>query len=204
MGSDVIERRSSMLGYANPAWRAYLVLAMVPIALAPLLATSRWGQTALTATLGFSAALLCLWRYRRSSAVPRACMWIGAGIALNASGSICEGSQTQVLALSAAPRVADVLYLALYPCVTIGLLLIVRSRYRGLGVANLIDAGTLTVGMGLLCWVFLIGPSAASAAGSELARVVNVAYPVGDLMLLAILAGVMAAEGWRTQSGRLM
>ncbi len=204
MSSAAIERRSYVLRYARPVWRAYLVLALIPIGLAPLLTTSRWGQTAVTATLGFSAALLCLWRYRTSRAVPGAWLWIGAGIALNASGSICEGVETQVLAVTATPRVADVLYLALYPCVTIGLLLIVRSRYRGLGVANLIDAGTLTVGMGLLCWVFLIGPSAASASGSELARVVNVAYPVGDLMLLAILAGAMAAEGWRTRSVRLM
>jgi diguanylate cyclase len=105
--------------------------------------------------------------------------------------------------VSSSPTVADALYLALYPCVTVGLLMIVRARHPGLARAKLIDAGTLSVGLGLLCWIFLIRPSAASATGSVLARIVEVSYPVGDLMLLAILARALAADGWRTPALRL-
>jgi diguanylate cyclase (GGDEF)-like protein len=52
--------------------------------------------------------------------------------------------------------------------------------------------------------VFLIRPAADGASGSVPARIVDIAYPVGDLMLLAILARVMAADGWRVTTVRLM
>jgi diguanylate cyclase (GGDEF)-like protein len=189
---------------APPAWLRYLLLCAVPMALAPLLLTSQWGQTGLTVALGYLSAGVCVWRFRTGRGVPAAWLWIGAGLALNASGSLWESVATQVFNTKATPSGADALYLALYPCVTVGLLRIVRARSPGLGPAKLIDAGTLTVGLGLLCWVFLIRPSAASASGSDFARAVQIAYPVGDLMLLAILARIMAAEGWRTPTVRLL
>jgi len=57
--------------------------------------------------------------------------------------------------------------------------------------------------MGLLCWVFLIHPQTIGAS-PVLARVVDISYPVGDLVLLAILARVVVAEGWRTPTVRLL
>jgi diguanylate cyclase (GGDEF)-like protein len=174
------------------------------MAVAPLLLTSQWGQSGLTVAAGYASAAICLWRWRTRRGTPTAWLWIGAGVALNASGSAVEAIETQVFNWSVSPSAADALYLALYPCLTVGLLIIVRSRYPGVGVAKLIDASALTIGMGLLCWVFLIAPSAASASGSALANIVQVAYPVGDLMLLAILARVMAAEGWRTPAVTLL
>jgi hypothetical protein len=107
--------------------------------------------------------------------------------------------ETQALGVaSRTPGPPDALYLALHPCMTVGLLMIVRSRYPGHGTAKLLDARALTVGLGLLCWVFLIRPSIVNASGTLAERIVAIAYPVGDLMLPAILARVMAAEGWRT------
>jgi diguanylate cyclase (GGDEF)-like protein len=188
---------------APSAWWRFIAVCAIPIALAPLLLTSAWAQTGITVALGYAGASACAWRYRTGHGVATAWLWIGAGLFLNASGSIAESIETQVLAVTYSPLVADALYLALYPCVTIGLLMIVRARYPGMARAKLIDAGTLSVGLGLLCWIFLIRPSAASASGSVLSRIVDVSYPVGDLMLLAILARALAADGWRTPTLRL-
>jgi diguanylate cyclase (GGDEF)-like protein len=202
--STVLGRRGIGAPRRLPAMYPYLAFAATAMASMPLALTSQWGQTGVTVALGYAGALLCLHRYRTGRGVAGAWAWLGAGLALNASGRIWEAVAIQVFKDLSTPSGADVLYLAFFPCATVGLLKVVRARYPGLGAAKLIDAGTLTVGSGLLCWVFLIRPSAASASGSALARVVQVAYPVGDLMLLAILARIVAAEGWRTPSIRLM
>jgi diguanylate cyclase (GGDEF)-like protein len=187
----------------RPAWQWYLIACAIPTVLAPLFLTSQWAHAATDIAVAYASAAACYWRFRTRRGVPAAWLWIAAGVALNASGGISESISVDVLHSDAYPTPADVFYLAIYPCVAVGLLMIVRSRHPGLGPIKLIDASTLTVGMGLLCWVFLIQPSA-GATDSMLARVVNIAYPVGDLVLLAILARVLVAEGWRTPAVRLI
>lgn len=186
------------------AWWRYLLLLAVPVGVLTLVFTSEWDLAALDIAVGYPSAAFCVWRWRARPTGSSAWMWIGAGLFLNATGSIVEAVLTEVLKVSATPSVADIFYLALYPGASLGLLMLVRSRYPGLGAAKLIDAGALTVGLGLLCWVFLIRPAADDATGSVLARAVAIAYPVGDLMLLAILARVMTADGWRTPAVRLL
>src|SRR5579859_4619643 len=128
---------------ASPvAWWRYLVLAAVPVAAGPWLLSSQWGQSGVTVAVGYTSALACWWRWRRPAGTA-AWLWIGAGLFLNATGSLAEAVQTQVFASSASPSVADAFYLALYPAVSIGLLMIVRARYPGLGPAKVIDAGAL-------------------------------------------------------------
>ena len=56
------------------------------------------------------------------------------------------------------PSVADGFYLGFYPMLAAGLLLCVRGRAPGRDAASLIDATTVTTGIGMLSWVFLIGP----------------------------------------------
>ena len=56
------------------------------------------------------------------------------------------------------PSVADALYLVFYPVLAAGLLLLVRERTPGRDAASLIDATIITTGIGMLSWVFLIGP----------------------------------------------
>src|SRR5919204_6200420 len=56
------------------------------------------------------------------------------------------------------PSVADVFYLAMYPLLAAGLLLFVRFRSGGRDRGSLLDALTLTAGLALLSWIFLIVP----------------------------------------------
>ncbi|MGH8890739.1 MAG: diguanylate cyclase domain-containing protein [Acidothermaceae bacterium] len=186
-----------------PAWQLYLILWAVPAVLAPFFLTSQWSHAGLDVAIAYGSAAACYWRFRSGRGVPVAWLWIAAGVALNASGGIAESISVQVLKSDAYPTLADAFYLAIYPCVAVGLLIIVRSRNPLSGPVKLIDASTLTVGMGLLCWIYLIKPNA-GVADSVLARTVNISYPVGDLVLLAILARVLVAQGWRTPTVRLL
>lgn len=189
---------------ARPSpWQLFLLACAVPIAIAPFWLTSQWTHTGANLAVAYASALACWWRFRSGRGVPAAWLWIGAGIALNASGGISESISVQVFHSDAYPTPADAFYLAIYPCVAIGLLMIVRALNPALGPLKLIDASTLTVGLGLLCWIYLIEPNAGDA-GSVIARAVNIAYPVGDLVLLAILARVLVSSGWRTPAVRLL
>jgi signal transduction histidine kinase len=91
------------------------------------------------------------------------------------------------------PSVADGLYLVFYPMLAAGLLLLVRSRAPGRDAASLIDATIITTGVGMLSWVFLIGPYVRLPDISLVQRLVSIAYPLGDLLLLAV-----AVRLWRT------
>jgi diguanylate cyclase len=85
------------------------------------------------------------------------------------------------------PSVSDALYIGAYPLLAAGLLLM-----RGRGIAHdragLIDPLIIATGLGVVYWTFLLGP-VADAHGLSLAqRLVNVAYPITDVLLLAVLA----------------
>jgi hypothetical protein len=66
-----------------------------------------------------------------------------------------------------------------------GMLLLVRRRNPRRDPAALIDAAILTIGVGLLSWVFLISPNIHLSGLSWLAKSVSIAYPLGDVLLLA-------------------
>jgi signal transduction histidine kinase len=90
-----------------------------------------------------------------------------------------------LLHLEVFPSVADVFYLAAYPFLMAGLLLLIRARSPGADRASLLDALTVTVGLGVVSWVFLVGPLAHSPDLTVAERVVTMAYPIMDVLLLA-------------------
>src|SRR5512132_233778 len=83
------------------------------------------------------------------------------------------------------PSVADVLYLAHYPFVILGVVLLVRSRTRGGDPGSLLDAVIIAIGFGVLSLVFLIQPSVLANEMPLNARLVSAAYLVTDVLVLA-------------------
>jgi signal transduction histidine kinase len=102
------------------------------------------------------------------------------------------------------PSVADGLYLAFYPILAAGLLLLVRGRAPGRDAASLIDATIITTGVGMLSWVFLIGPYVRLPDLSLSQRLVSIAYPLGDLLLLAVAVRLWRTGGAGVVSSRLL
>ena len=82
------------------------------------------------------------------------------------------------------PSPGDGLYLTVYPALMAGLLVLVRRRNPRTDRAGAIDSLILTLGIALLSWVFLIAPNI-QLGGSWLCSPVSIAYPVGDILLLA-------------------
>jgi diguanylate cyclase (GGDEF)-like protein/PAS domain S-box-containing protein len=95
------------------------------------------------------------------------------------------------------PSLADVFYLGQYPLFMVGLLLLVRRRNPGRDRASLLDALIITIGLGLLSWVFLLGPYVDDPGLSQLIKAVSVAYPLSDLLVLAVAVRLAVGAGTR-------
>jgi diguanylate cyclase (GGDEF)-like protein/PAS domain S-box-containing protein len=102
------------------------------------------------------------------------------------------------------PSFADVLYLATYPLYAVALLIFIRWRTPERDRRSLIDALTLTVGLALLSWIYLILPYAHNAALSWIQKSVAIGYPLGDVLVLAMLARLLVSGTARTWSIQLL
>jgi signal transduction histidine kinase len=95
------------------------------------------------------------------------------------------------------PSVADWFYLAGYPILTCGLVLLVVRAGGHHRLAAIDEAAIVTIAFALFQWVWIMD-SINDAPGSVTERVVNLAYPGMDVLLLAGLAGFFVTAAWRT------
>jgi diguanylate cyclase (GGDEF)-like protein/PAS domain S-box-containing protein len=86
------------------------------------------------------------------------------------------------------PSIADGFYLATYPLYAAGMLIFIWSRTPDRDRRSLIDALTLTVGLALLSWIYLILPYVHEPQLSWLQKSVAIAYPLGGVLVLAMIA----------------
>ncbi|TVZ03810.1 EAL domain-containing protein [Trebonia kvetii] len=102
------------------------------------------------------------------------------------------------------PSFADVLYLSCYPLYAAGLLIFIKWRTPDGDLRSLIDALTLTAGLGLLSWTFLIRPYVNDQTLTGLQKTVAIAYPLGDVLMLALLTRLLAPGTGRARSVQLL
>jgi diguanylate cyclase (GGDEF)-like protein/PAS domain S-box-containing protein len=102
------------------------------------------------------------------------------------------------------PSPGDALYLAVYPMLMAGLLVLIKRRNPRRDRSALIDALILTIGVGLLSWVFLIAPNIHLPEVTWLARTVSIAYPLGDVLLLAAAIRLAVDAGKRAPAFYLL
>jgi signal transduction histidine kinase/DNA-binding response OmpR family regulator/HPt (histidine-containing phosphotransfer) domain-containing protein len=94
------------------------------------------------------------------------------------------------------PSLSDVFFLASYPCAAAALLMF-QSRRLARDRASTIDPIIVAVGVGMLAWVFLMRPYVAEFSLSLPQRLVSVAYPLMDVLLLAVLVRMLLVRGER-------
>jgi two-component system cell cycle response regulator len=127
----------------------------------------------------------------------------GIGQAVYAAGDTAFYVAHDLLGDNAYPSLADPLYLAHYPLVVIGLILLIRLRSPGRDLPGLLDAAALTVVAAMLSWLYQIGPLARIDASLAI-RLVSVAYPVFDLVLLVFTFRLILAPSSRPMSFLLL
>lgn len=98
------------------------------------------------------------------------------------------------------PSWADLFYLGFFPASYVGVVLLFRARIRGVGAALWIDGLTAVLAMGALGSAVLVDAVLESTEGPPSTVATNLAYPLGDVLLLSLVVGAFALTGW--QPGR--
>jgi diguanylate cyclase (GGDEF)-like protein/PAS domain S-box-containing protein len=102
------------------------------------------------------------------------------------------------------PSLGDGAYLAVYPMLMAGLILLQRRRTQRGDRGSAIDAAIMTVGLALPSWIWLTAPYLHDHTLSTFGRLVSVAYPLGDVLLLAVAVRLALDGGQRRPAFHLM
>jgi diguanylate cyclase (GGDEF)-like protein len=125
--------------------------------------------------------------------------WIAVGLAVLA-WTLGELYFTVVLWSDASPPVpslADAGYLSLPPLIILGVVLLTRSRVRGLPRMVFVDGLVAGLAIGAMSAAMVFKPALDSLHGLSISVITNFAYPVLDLIMLGVLCGLLAVGGRR-------
>src|SRR5438445_8083236 len=164
----------------RPLWVWYLAVGAALTALymfVPPLA----GNGPLINLLGLSGVVAIVVGIRMHKPRARAAWWLfAAGQFLFFSGDLYTYSYPKLLGADVGfPSIGDALYLLVYPVLMAGLFILIKRRNPRPDRTALIDALILTIGIGLLAWVFLVAPNIHVTRLSVVANAGAVAYPLG-------------------------
>jgi diguanylate cyclase (GGDEF)-like protein len=141
-----------------------------------------WGS------IGWVSAIAVVIGIRRNKPRWRApWMWIIAGILTFSAGD----TTYNVIATTSGnpnpfPSWADFLYIVTYVLLALGLLGLARAGAASVDRTVALDVLIFTAAVGLLWWLFLIGPRLSNTSNSFLEQAISVAYPLGDVLLLTV------------------
>ncbi len=105
-----------------------------------------------------------------------------------------------MLDISPYPSLADAAYLSRYVPITVGLCWLVRGRQVGRDRAAFLDAAILTSAFALPATMFFVLPIFSQSGTSVLSMVVAAAYPIGDVLVLAVLLRLVTGPASRNLS----
>jgi len=184
----------------HTASTAYLGAGAVPAAIYFAFSSGGTARSAIYAGLGGAGVLAILWAVRLHRP-ERRLPWI-----LLALGNACFVAGDVIGIFETTPPVpsaGDVFYLAGYPLLAAGLVILMLAARGRSRVAALGDAGIVTFAFAIFQWAGVIGP-AVHSGGDLGARVTSGLYPAMGVVLLAGLLGFLTAPAWRTTSFRFL
>ncbi|GIM90583.1 GGDEF domain-containing protein [Paractinoplanes toevensis] len=179
-------------------WKIYAAIAVAVIAGYQLIPADGWwesGWQTAVGCLGVAGILIGAHRLPRRDRLPWWCFAFGIGA--NVTGIPVSIYCSEVAGWDSMPSLSDPLFLLLYPACGVGLALLIRRREPRGNWTALVDVLTITTGVGLLAWVYVIEPVTAGQDIDMLGRGVQAAYPIGDLLLLALMTRLLRGGGSR-------
>ena len=185
-------------------WQLVGLAGLGLVALYPVV-ESDWVRAGLYQLIGLLPVAAIAWGiqlHRPSRWLP----WVllAAGQLAFSAGDAIWTHQDLVLGVSPFPSVGDAAYLAAYPIIAVACVLLVRERRQETGHSLFVDAAIVAVGFGIVAWIALIQPITADAAVPAINRIVSIAYPVMDVLLIGIVARVAFAPLARLVAPRLL
>jgi two-component system, cell cycle response regulator len=95
------------------------------------------------------------------------------------------------------PSLADPFYLLFYPACYVGMVVLVRHRLSEFSPMVWFDGAMAAIAAAALGSAVLFQAVLDRTDGSTSVIVINLAYPLGDVLLLSGVAGVFALTGWK-------
>jgi len=155
---------------------------------------------------GTTSDFLNVWVSQATQWIPAAIFWLVAtrpgrtrlpitlvaiGVTATALGDAIYSFAMDETGYLAFPSLADPAYLVFYPLMAAGLVVLVRRRLADVGWLVLLETAVAIAGVSALLAVVL-APVFATAldSGTVLASAVAFAYPLFDLILIAVIAGI--------------
>jgi signal transduction histidine kinase len=184
--------------------RVYFAAGLAATALYFALPWGSFGQTLVYDAIGASAAaasFLGARLHRPSLRLP----WylFGAGLLAFSLGDVLFNLYAFVWHSDPpVPSVADVFYLAGYPLLTAGLIMLVRCLRSDERRRGRLDAAMVVAAFALCQWIFLMQDRVRTGSVGE--RLVAFSYPAMDIVLLAALVFFAMTPTWRTLAYRYL
>jgi diguanylate cyclase (GGDEF)-like protein len=147
-----------------------------------------------------AASGLCLARgfsRRRGRAVP---LVLGASILSWSLGDLALTVESLGGRTPSTPSVADLFYLAFYPLAYIAVVLYIRREAQRLSAPSWLDGLVAGLGAAAVCATFAFHSIVHSAGGGNLSVATNLAYPIGDVLLLTFMVGATAVLSVRRKT----
>ncbi|NMO91268.1 hypothetical protein [Actinomycetospora sp. TBRC 11914] len=145
-----------------------------------------------------SSAVCARGAVRRGPGPARGAWWCFAvALLLFAIAEITWGELYSRGGIVPTPNPTDVLYLATYPLFMAGLVLMVRARVIGVPWHRWLDGFVVVLIVATPGVALVIVPVLQASPIDPLGLVVDVAYPVGDVLLLGALLGSLPLLSWR-------
>jgi diguanylate cyclase (GGDEF)-like protein len=177
-------------------WLVYFAYVLV----APGLGAEGLFRTYVFSALPVLAAVLCLLRAWAVAFERTTWVLVAVGMLMWAGGSIFWSVFLKQLEAPPYPSIADGLYLGFYPAMYVALGLLASPRVRGISPSVWLDGLIAMLAVSSLGAAFLIPAVVTDTSGSTAVVATNLAYPLGDLLLIALVAGGFALTHW--QPGR--
>ena len=153
-----------------------------------------WGVDALELTMG----ALCIARYfegswRSSSSVARLFpLVIGVACLAWGLGDVAITIESLGGATPSVPSAADAFYVCFFPLCFVSFALLIRRGNKSSLVATSLDGLIACLGVAAVSAAFVVAAVIRVTGGGTLAAVTGLAYPLGDILLLAVAIGGFA------------
>jgi two-component system, cell cycle response regulator len=151
-----------------------------------------------------ACALMCVARGVTARHERAAWALIGGGIAAWTAGDAYWAFHLSHQQEIAYPSLADAVRLMLFPMVYAGILLLVRARVPRFHASLWLDGAIGALAIAAAGAAVLYPAIERATHGDVEAVATNVAYPLGDLLLVGFVIGAVALTGWRPGRGLVL
>ena len=182
-------------GGARQVWTAYAVMGVLLAAYLGSLIVRSPDQSSdlvdgwLAATFELVGAALCIGRAAIRRPGRAVAVTLGLALLMWSLGDFALTIESRGGAVPSTPSVADAFYLLFYPLAYVALVLFMRGEVRKLATPSWLDGAVAGMGTAAVCAAFAFASVVHLTGDGPLGTATNLAYPIADLLLLALVGG---------------